>query len=204
MYVEWMFWWNRKCSSLVTGGTRNCFLSGLPLPQAHQHQGSMEAWQHAAWHTSTKEPWRTNTNTKEAWKHGAPTPGEHGTPTTTPLEKHGTPPPTSSAAGAPTLPPGEYGSMAHQYHHQGSMLHQRQHHHQHQLPLRQAHQHHHQGSVEVWCTNVTTNTREAWKHGALPPTPPRGEYGVPPKKYGALSPYATCTRCPGDECHANA
>ena len=38
------FWWDRKCSSLVTGGTRNCFLSGLPLPQAHQHQGSVVHW----------------------------------------------------------------------------------------------------------------------------------------------------------------
>ena len=89
------FWWDRKCSSLVTGGTRNCFLSGLPLPQAHQHQGSMAHQQHQHhnqegsmqhhqhWHqqlvtnflcrqhqqhqhNTTREEWSTN-STRAAW-----------------------------------------------------------------------------------------------------------------------------------------
>ena len=100
----------------MTGGTRNCFLSGLPLPQAHQHhhQVSMEAWRT---NTTIREACctnantttninflcgrRTNTTTREAWKYGAPMS-----------------PPT----------PGRHGSMAHyhQHHHEGSMeYHQR-------------------------------------------------------------------------------
>ena len=94
------FWWDRKCSSLVTGGTRNCFLSGLPLPQAHQHQGSMAHHQHQ--------------------HHGAPTPQPGG--------KHAAPPALTPTVGdqlplptAPTAPAQHHeGRMVHQQH-QGSM-----------------------------------------------------------------------------------